>query len=74
MSEMWQPIETAPRDGTYIIAWTVHANAKYSKDPIAEGWACPSIVKWIDHNGGGWTWNGLAGVHTHWMPLPDAPD
>ena len=69
----WLPIEGAPRDGTHILAWTVHSNAKFSKDPIGEGWACPTVIQWIAHNGGGWTWYGLAGEHTHYMPLPPPP-
>jgi len=69
----WRTIDSAPKDGTPILAWTVHANAKYSKDPVGEGWACVSLIRWIDFNGGGWTWNGLAGEHTHWRPLPAAP-
>jgi hypothetical protein len=31
-------------------------------------------AKWIDHNGGGWTWEGLCGVITHWKPLPSTVD
>lgn len=67
----WQDISTAPKDGRQILLWMVHANAKYSVDPIAEGWAAPVIARWIDHNGGGWTWHGLCGVATHWKPLGD---
>lgn len=66
-------MENAPRDGTPILAWTVHQNAAFAKDAIGDGWACASVIRWIDHNGGGWTWNGLAGAHTHWRPLPDPP-
>jgi len=66
----WRPMEEAPRDGRTLLAWTVHANAQFSKDPAAEGWACVSVIKWIDHNGGGWTWNGLAGEHVGWLPAP----
>lgn len=69
----WQPIETAPKDGTWIIAWCVHQNSQWSKAPVGEGWEAPVLAQWIDHNGGGWTWNGLCGQFTHWMPLPKAP-
>lgn len=69
----WQPIETAPKDGTIILAWCVHTNAKYAANPVKEGWVAPVVARWIDHHGGGWTWNGHAGEFTHWMPLPDAP-
>lgn len=69
----WQPIESAPKDETTILAWCVHDNAKYSKDAIAEGWAGPVVTRWIDFQGGGWTWHGHCGVFTHWMPLPTPP-
>jgi len=69
----WQPIETAPKDGTYIIAWCVHPHAKHSAQPISDGYAQPVIAKWIDHNGGGWMWHGLSCEFTHWMPLPQPP-
>jgi len=70
----WQPIETAPKDGTQILAWCVHINAKYSKDPIEERWECPVIASWIDFNKGGWTWHGMAGTFTKWRPLPKPPE
>ena len=73
VSQGWRDIETAPRDGTRILIWFVHANAKYSSDPIAEGWEAAHEAYWIDHNGGGWTWHGLCGVATYWMPLPAPP-
>jgi len=69
----WQPIETAPRDGTRILIWFVHAHAKYSDDPVAEGWEAAHEAYWIDHNGGGWTWHGLCGVATYWQLLPAPP-
>ena len=69
----WRPISTAPRDGTRVLLWCVHANAAYSDDPVAEGWAAAVLGAWIDHNGGGWTWHGLCGRMTHWQPLPAPP-
>lgn len=63
MSE-WKPIETAPKDGTeivalvsgvpYIVSWTTHGKQH------AEPW-------WRDREGYGLT------EPTHWMPLPDPP-
>lgn len=72
MSE-WMPIESAPKDGTTIIAWCVHDSAKYSKDPIKEGWAAPVIAQWTNFQRGGWVWHGHAGKFTHWMRLPAPP-
>ena len=66
----WQPIETAPKDGTEILGWTgsmfliVEWNEqKWHKKP-APYWDSgrPSI-----------TWMREYGQPTHWMPLPDPP-
>lgn len=72
----WQPMRTAPKDGTEIETLCVHPTAHYSKDAFGEGWAAVVKVKWIDHNDGGWTWSGLCGVHMAWRPLatPAQPD
>ena len=69
----WRDMAEAPRDGTRILIWFVHQNAKYAADPIKEGWAAAHEAQWIDHNGGGWTWHGLCGVATYWQPLPAPP-
>jgi hypothetical protein len=74
----WQPMRTAPKDGTEIETLCVHPTAHYSTDAFGEGWAAVVKAKWIDHNDGGWTWNGLCGVHMAWRPLaalskPNAP-
>jgi len=82
MSE-WQPIETAPRDGTPVLLWAVR-----------EGWEDRGpcrICGWGDEYG--WSLYGAAGAEpfagmprnnrvqrldqcqpTHWMPLPAPPD
>lgn len=61
----WQPIETAPKDGTHITVFSPHA--------------LPCTVHWFD--GGwhlsvnqcgeysAYVW----GLPTHWMPLPPPP-
>jgi len=67
MSE-WQPIETAPRDGTWILAINATTNpgrqhvVKYSERQSKK-------FPWTrDETPMGW----VAGL-THWMPLPDPP-
>ena len=66
----WRPIETAPKDGTRILAWP----CDISRDRVgaafvcwgAEGWELnpgPSAVHGID-----W-WQDP----THWQPLPEGP-
>lgn len=69
VGEGWQPIETAPKDGTLVLAWCVHPFRRYG----GEGYEGPVIAHWTNHNDGGWTWYGLTGQFTHWMPLPQPP-
>lgn len=68
----WQPIESAPTDGTNILA-IVAGNHPMSGQPFI-----PEVVKWTED---GW-WNCMWGCAsdnrggyepTHWMPLPPAP-
>ena len=57
----WQPIETAPKDGTRILAWHWH----WSKQEEV-------IARWSDDQ---WqnAWSELTIHPTHWMPLPEPP-
>ena len=83
MSEQWQPIETAPKDGTHILAY----------DPEGIHGPVYAVVHWYVHKGEKYTeseteglyrreqyevpwWDGAAYTPfraTHWMPLPPAP-
>lgn len=60
----WQPIETAPKDGTRILAWN-------------SGWEQPTIAHWYSYPGGSNNrWDNDDGVElcpTHWMHLPPGP-
>jgi hypothetical protein len=75
----WQPIETAPKDGTNIFVWS-------------PGFEWPEVVTWNEYSpedaeeigeDGFWTYSEelLAMATdspspeewTHWMPLPEAP-
>jgi hypothetical protein len=67
MSE-WQPIETAPKDGTAFVAvstWNRYAKAVLTYDRNIGGW---------------WDWRetevmeDLGRMFSHWMPLPAPPD
>jgi hypothetical protein len=71
MSE-WQPIETAPKDGTAILvcsAWTM-PDGLYRVGWIADGF----------FDGGHWLFGWLDldpeeySPPTHWMPLPAPPE
>ena len=62
----WQPIETAPKDGTTHIL------------VLDDGWFC--ISAWWDdseRNEGGQCWKSSQWhswlTPTHWMPLPEPP-
>lgn len=60
----WQPIETAPRDGTRILvaADDYVGMARFESDRLPE-------YCWVDEEGSGAGSNSV----THWMPLPDPP-
>ena len=68
----WQPIETAPKDGTPIMIWD-----KYEDVPMIACWVGGSWSadkSFVDAEGG---WDGAIVVDnidnellTHWMPLP----
>jgi hypothetical protein len=74
----WQPIETAPRDGTHILVWTECSDTAYvvcwaDFDKNIRPYLCAKqrTVGWHlawdgEHFGGMW-------APTHWMPLPAAP-
>jgi len=73
----WQPIETAPKDGTLIDLWVVFlsggqrwADASWKE---AGQHNCSGPSNWT--NNGGWPLHGLLGkpVATHWRPRPEAP-
>lgn len=62
----WQDIETAPKDGTRILAiW------RYRPEDPHAGSASHEVVRWC-----GW-WDSSDGLTrpepTHWMPLPPPP-
>lgn len=70
LADQWQPVETAPKNGTYIIVWQPNtlepSQTIVCWDMYDEWWHCcdgknPEIR--------------LRGVNpTHWMPLPSAPE
>ena len=73
MADSWQPIETAPKDGTKVDLWVVsehrakgeRCTAFWAREPFSfaskrESW------RGIPHNPMNWK-------PTHWMPFPDPP-
>lgn len=55
----WQPIETAPRDGTRLLLYSVHRRR------IADGEFGNYRV---------WSWPYVMVEPTHWQPLPPGPE
>ena len=52
----WQPIETAPRDGTIIDLWLTGGGR------VADQWWCEEDK----------TWSGLENeMFSHWAPIPE---
>lgn len=72
----WEPIETAPKDGTKILVWTPHQHiTRYDPSFRVE------IVWWRPdpfRGKGEWSWrtartDSYIDPPTHWQPLPDPP-
>jgi hypothetical protein len=59
----WQPIETAPKDGTKILAWEF--------DDYTIVWWGVSASGWY-----GWKFSDdwISCYPTHWQPLPAPPE
>jgi hypothetical protein len=66
----WQPIETAPRDGTTILAYFPLLTGYIARQDVAP-------VHWTEWGGGVWENSSSGGKPssspTHWRPLPEPP-
>lgn len=60
----WQPIESAPRDGTNILAWDGLCIESVSYDECLQLW----VTSWAGDEE-----YGQGFPPTHWMPLPAPP-
>lgn len=67
----WQPIETASKDGTRILA----TGSNGSKLVVEAYYLCPSEETRLEQPEAreGWYWRGPIAEPTHWMPLPASP-
>ena len=75
MSE-WQPIETAPRDGTIIDVWLGDADESDLDFYCSPG--SKRSANWFWYRDKFRPWAGLSQLMTfveptHWMPLPSPP-
>jgi hypothetical protein len=74
LAPSWQPIKTAPKDGTEIILltrkgicrgkWDVVDFGEYPLDPVYKWWVNSDDVFWFEEP---------YDEPTHWMPLPAPP-
>lgn len=82
----WQPIETAPRDGTFVMLHVPHGQIETGPVTIGGYWKADERDpngrfrkgEWAKANFSGWL--GCDADYreswcepTHWMPLPEAP-
>lgn len=64
--EWWQPIETAPKDGTYSVYWDGTSMEILNEPPRC------ALGKWMP-DANGWCGSSRSFYPTHWMPLPAPP-
>lgn len=80
----WQPIETAPQDGTRVILWRGFTSLGVWKEMVVGEWHSGAWV-WPSEGDnpsthGEWTEDDLDFGYvdhksfTHWMPLPEPPE
>ena len=69
----WQPIETAPKDGTSVLLLyygVLHQGAFHGPSDGAIYSGRSSQYNWVSESAGGTLFDGDV---THWMPLPQPP-
>ena len=74
IADLWQPIETAPKDGTPVDLWGVnHLHyAKTGRRATNVTWG--RVRDWMGNERDDWQHgHGEDFEPTHWMPLPSPP-
>lgn len=69
MGANWQPIETAPKDGTKVLAW---ADNPCWSEPAIAFWGRSNPLNMAEWLGGHCSIRHID-QPTHWMPLPPPP-
>lgn len=64
---VWQPIASAPKDGTRIIVYRPRFDGDYIPQIGCDYWM---QSKWIS---GAWAHSNSDCPPTHWVPLPEPP-
>jgi hypothetical protein len=63
----------APLDGSEVELMIRHRNywlwLKSEKKIKGESWEQVVRGQWLDHNGGGWSWHGMAGTPIGWRAI-----
>jgi hypothetical protein len=76
MTEAWQPIETAPKDGSEFQAWAGSYDGGWWEPKARINPESERVELWqrVDYDQDGWeAENGDDWNVTHWMPLPTPP-
>lgn len=75
---VWQDIDTAPKDGTFIllcVAGAVPAVGQWQKSPWGhEGWKATEPSDFQDDDALLADWENTQWLPTHWQPVPAAPE
>lgn len=64
----WQPIKTAPKNGTPVLLWSVYPHPVVVPPLCIAGKYIKGINKWVGLN------SDIYLYPTHWMPLPEPPE
>lgn len=76
----WKPIDTAPKDGTWVLLLTGHGftGHRFTGHSVEAGYYAgayfggkPYLWLQYDHRS---EWLEVVGIPTHWMPFPDPPE
>lgn len=77
----WQPIETAPKDGTpVLLVWHWDSGIHKGVTVVLADWGCVAhshlsrVRDCPNEPDCKMTWGVYSGEFTHWMPLPDLPE
>jgi hypothetical protein len=72
-AQRWSAMVYAPLDGSEVELMIRHRNywlwLKSEKKIKGESWEQVVRGQWLDHNGGGWSWHGMAGTPIGWRAI-----
>ena len=71
--QQWQPIETAPKDDTMLLLWSMGIHLGSWR--VDDGYSGDEEPSWFDNSYDSFTTGYSASPlnPTHWMPLPEPP-